>query len=148
MPKRPQIQDEELHNHVMRVHRRWAGDSASDFEEALETVTKLAESKLTGEQVTETEWYPGENIEKVLNTLTATENSESDQPPTNDSLQLQGQESSDQFRVNLDTQMVFKTILSEDGKIDVPDAELKAFDIDDGEVMQVIVTPFERDDGA
>ncbi|MDB2294644.1 hypothetical protein PM085_20850, partial [Halorubrum ezzemoulense] len=114
----------------------------------LETVTKLAESKLTGEQVTETEWYPGENIEKVLNTLTATENSESDQPPTNDSLQLQGQESSDQFRVNLDTQMVFKTILSEDGKIDVPDAELKAFDIDDGEVMQVIVTPLERDDGA
>lgn len=148
MPKRPQIQDEELHNHVMRLHRRWTGDSASDFEEALETVTKLAESKLTGEQVTATEWYPGKNIEKVLHTLTATESSQSEQPSTTDAIEPQGQESSDQFRVDLDTQMVFKTILSEDGTIEVPDAELKAFDIGDEEVMQVIVAPFERDDGA
>ena len=148
MPKRPQIQDEELHSHVMRIHRRWTGDNASNFEEALETVTKLAESKLTGEQVTETGWYPGKNIEKVLDSLKSTDRSQSDESLSDDIGVLQARDTPNRLRVDPDTQMVFKTILSEDGMISIPEAEIKAFDVEDGQIMQVIVSPFEGNDGA
>jgi len=141
MPKRPQISDE-IHEFVHQIHEEYTGSSAGSFEQALNTVTQLAESEILDREGTEPGWYPGKYASEIVNRLSN----------MGGSTQKEGYGSSprekiteSEFQVNPDQQAVYKTVLGEDGKITIPEAERSALNLEQGELMQVIAYSAENE---
>lgn len=141
MAKRPQISNEELYDHVMRLHREYTGSSAGNFETALETVVQLAEDQVLNREDPDPEWYPGKYLGQFVDAISG-----------NDAHRdLGGQQSRTENSSMVPPQMdpqdhpVFKTMLGEDYEIAVPEAEVAAFDLEPGELMQVFMYSIETD---
>jgi len=142
MAKRPQISNEELYEHVMRLHREYTGSSAGNFETALETVVQLAEDQVLNRDDPDPDWYPGKYLGQFVDAISG------DDTPRD----LGGQQAPTEISGTVDPQMdpqqhpVFKTMLGEDYEITVPEAEVAAFDLEPGELMQVLMYSIENDE--
>jgi hypothetical protein len=135
MVKRPQISDEELYDHVMRLHREYTGSSAGNFEEALGTVAQLAESQVLGREVYDSDWYPGKHLAEFINLI-----SSGNAPQKTRKQQDQSSsDSTNSLQMDPDKYPIFKTIVGDEHEITIPEAEVAAFDIQPGDLMQVVI---------
>lgn len=142
MAKRPQI-SEELHEHVEAIHRECTGSAAGSFEEALETVTQLAENELTGKEGVELDWYPGKYVGKAAERLSSGQNTARGEGDDTLGDVMTGAPT----RRGPEDAVVFKTRLGADRQITVPAVETEALRVDD-EILQVVAYPVEgRDTG-
>ena len=139
MAKRPQISDE-LHKFVHQIHEEYTGSSAGSFEQALNTVTQLAESEILDREGTEPGWYPGKYASEIVNRLSNM--GSSPQKERSGSAPRIGITESE-FRVNPDQQAVYKTVLGKDGEISIPEAERSALNLEQGQLMQIIAYSIE-----
>ena len=134
MSKRPQISDE-LHQEVLDIHEEYIGERARGFEPALKTITQLAEAQILDREGMDPNWYPGKYLKQVLAHIA------DDKDETTETKRASGTNTSNQQTtrsVDPDTQAVFKTVLSEDGTVTIPEAEIAALDLDEGELLQII----------
>jgi|AntDeeMinimDraft_4_1070355.scaffolds.fasta_scaffold05818_2 hypothetical protein len=137
MPKRPQISDE-LHSLVHDIHEEYTGERSNGFEPALETVTQLAEAQILDRDVTDPGWYPGKYLSEVVERLSNRSSGMDRSAPTAvESTQQAG------TSVDPDTQAVFKTVLKQDGTVTIPEAEIAALNLTEGELLQVIAYSIE-----
>jgi hypothetical protein len=137
MAKRPQISDE-LHEFVHRIHEEYTGSSAGSFEQALNTVTQLAESEILDREGTEPGWYPGKYASEIVSRL-SNMGRETQKGNSGISSREGGREL--EFQVNPDQQAVYKAVIGEDGGISIPEAERSALNLEQGQLMQVIAYP-------
>jgi hypothetical protein len=139
MVKRPQISDEELYDHVMRLHREYTDSSAGNFEEALETVVQLAEGQVLDQEGRDDDWYPGKHLGQFVNAISSADTSQ-------ETRKQQSQSSSDSansLQMDPNKHPIFKTIVGDEHEITIPEAEVAAFDIEPGDLMQVITYSLE-----
>lgn len=132
--KRPQISDE-LHQEVLDIHEEYTGERARGFEPALKTITQLAEAQILDRDGIDPNWYPGKYLKQVLSHIAEDKDRTTETKPVSDP------SSSNQRTtrsVDPDTQAVFKTVLGEDGEVTIPEAEIRALDLDEGELLQII----------
>jgi len=131
---RPHISDE-LTQIVEEIHQEQTGRKPARFEDALETVVKLA-----NQQPEQEGWYPGKYAEQTINRLL-----EPDSPTQNSTATTDGDRVPhlSQVRLNPDTQAVFKQALDDDYTLTIPEAEQVALDINPGDILQVITYPAE-----
>lgn len=135
MAKRPQISDEELYDHVMRLHREYTGSSAGNFEEALGTVAQLAEGQVLGREVYDADWYPGKHLAEFINSI-----SSGNAPQKARKQQVQSSsDSTNSLQMDPDKYPIFKAIVGDEHEITIPEAEVAAFDIQPGDLMQVVI---------
>lgn len=126
---RPHVSDD-LTQVVEEIHHDQNGRKPASFEDALETVVQLA-----NESLQEEDWYPGKYASEAVNrvlgqqepTQTSTSHAAPHQPPQ-----------APQPRLDPDTQAIFKQVLSEDGTVTIPEAELKALNLTPGDLLQII----------
>ncbi|WP_154020818.1 MULTISPECIES: hypothetical protein [unclassified Haloarcula] len=141
MAKRPQISDE-LHEFVHQIHEEYTGSSAGSFEQALNTVTQLAESEILDREGTEPGWYPGKYASEIVNRLSNMgSNPEKGSSGSAPQIGITGSE----FQVNPDQQAVYKAVLGNDGEISIPEAERSALNLEQGQLMQVIAYSIEEE---
>lgn len=134
MAKRPQISGD-LHDEVLKIHEEYTGERANGFEPALKTITQLAEAQILDREGMDPNWYPGKYLSQVVSHIL------DDKDETKQTKQNTDSVASDQKTsrsVDPDTEAVFKTVLSEDGTVTIPEAEIAALDLDEGELLQII----------
>jgi hypothetical protein len=134
MPKRPKISDE-LHEEVLDIHKEYTGERAQGFEPALRTITQLAEAQILDRDGIDPNWYPGKYLKQVLSHIAEDKDRTTETKPVSDTGSSNQQTSQS---IDPDTQAVFKTVLGEDGEVTIPEAEIRALDLDEGELLQII----------
>jgi hypothetical protein len=137
MSKRPQISDD-LHDYVQRLHREYTGTSPGSFEEALQTVTQLAEAGIEAGDGLEDEWYPGKYIGMIVENVF--DDSRTGRPNTGRATRSRGEAGRSVLpEVDLPEQTaVFKSYLHEEHTLTMPDAEAAALNASEEDLLQVI----------
>lgn len=148
MGKRPQISDE-LHNHVHDIHNQYQNSSAGSFEEALKTVVQLAEMQVTQRNEPDPGWYPGKYISEVASALSDIGKQETpdqrstraDQHAISSRTGATHQSTPHKLDIELDSQVVCKATLDENGRITLPEPERQALGLTPGQILQLIAYP-------
>ena len=150
---RPTI-NEDLAVEVRRIHTQTHGKEAGSFQEALDTVVQLAqENQPQGHHQTGQGdgWYPGKYASKALKTVVddiktdvhgTSQNTPEDQ--TRGSQSAQGQPP-----IGYDPtagMAMFKVRLKDDRSITMPQPEVDALEIEDGDLLQVVAYPWNSTD--
>lgn len=146
MTKRPKISDD-LDEYVRRLHEEYTGDSAGNFEEALETVTQLAEEGIKKDGNIADDWYPGKYagmvVDSIINDGTsagkpsrteATQASPTAAFPTLDNSQSE-------------QKAVFKSYLQDGETLSVPRPEVDSIGASEDDLLQVIAYRITADSG-
>ena len=148
MGKRPKISDD-LHENVHEIHRLKEKSSAGSFEEALKTVVQLAEMQVTQRNEPDPGWYPGKYISEVAGALSEIGKQETpdqvstraDQHATSSRTGSTHQSSPHRLEIDLDSQVVCKATLDENGRITLPEPERQALGLTSGQILQLIAYP-------
>lgn len=137
MAKRPQISDE-IHEFVHQIHEEYTGTAASNFEQALNTVSQLAESEILDRKGTEPGWYPGKYASEIVTRLSSMGD---DTQKKNLRTSTERESSEPEFEINPDQQAVYKAVLGDNGAVTIPEAEMSALDLEEGQLLQIIAYP-------
>jgi len=98
----------------------------------------FAEAQILDRDVTDPGWYPGKYLSEVVERLSNRSSGMDRSAPTAvESTQQAG------TSVDPDTQAVFKTVLKQDGTVTIPEAEIAALNLTEGELLQVIAYSIE-----
>ena len=150
MGKRPQISDD-LHDYVHKIHEESEGTSAGNFDEALRTVAQLAELHIMERDQPDPGWYPGKYLSEIVGALsdigkqdTADQGSTGIDQSTAFPRPEPNHASSKKFDIDVDSQVVCKVRLDEDGRITIPEAEIEALELTSGEILQLIAYPIDE----
>lgn len=142
MTKRPKISDE-LHAFVHRIHEEYTGSSAGSFEQALETVVHLVETRVAGDEESGDGWLSGTDTGELPGGFP---DAGVGRDPAGGTEQSTPEESygASNIEVSPDIHAVFKTVLEEGRRIDVPDPEARALGLRSGMLLQVIAYPLDE----
>lgn len=150
---RPTI-NEDLAVEVRRIHTQTHGKEAGSFQEALDTVVQLAkENQPQGHHQTGQgdRWYPGKYASKAIKTVVddiRTDVHGSPQRATKEMKEShQPAVGHPQIGYDPTTGMsIFKARLGDDRSITVPEPEIDALEIEDGDLLQVVAYPWDSTD--
>jgi len=151
---RPAI-NEDLAVEVRRIHTQTHGKEAGSFQEALDTVVQLAkENQPQSHHQTEQGdgWYPGKYASKAIKTVVddiKTDVGGSPQRTTEEPLKERHQSSVGHPQIGYDPttgMAIFKVRLGDDRSITVPEPEVDALKIEDGDLLQVVAYPWNSTD--
>jgi hypothetical protein len=146
---RPKI-DDELADAIREIHKEVTGEKARSLEEALQTVVAIAaktDNREDGSPRLLENWYVGKNAEAVYDRIKRHIREDDDTTPNrsdpNDSIVSSNQGQTGNPRSSgepIDT-LVFKGKVSAERAIEIPEIELEAFGIEEGDYLQFYAEP-------
>lgn len=152
--KRPKV-TEDIDEHVRRIHKEYTDGKAGSFQEALETVTQLAEEEIAqlaergkkSNEIPDDSWYPGKYAGMVVDSILNDESSTADATST---VTSQG---SPRATVPIpqksppERTAVFKSYLQEGTTLSVPGPEADSIGASEDDLLQVIAFQIPGDTG-